>query len=64
MSNEETQTNDEQRWSGPSCCGPSDSNNNMKEAMKNCSQMAKMCGTGWSTRSAKESESEPKPTTV
>lgn len=64
MSNKETQTNDEQRWSGPSCCGPSNSNINMKEAMKNCSQMMNMCGTEWSPPSAKESKSDPKPTSV
>lgn len=64
MSNEETQTNDEQKWSGPSCCGPSASNINMKEVMKNCSQMMKMCRTEWSAPSAKESKSDSEPTSL
>ncbi|MHA2066982.1 MAG: hypothetical protein ACXABY_21660 [Candidatus Thorarchaeota archaeon] len=61
MSNEETQTNDLQGWCGTGCCGPSDSDINMKEVMEQCSQMKEKCRTEWSSRSAKESEADYQP---
>ena len=64
MSNEETQTNDAQNWCSPGCCGPTDSNINMKDVMERCDQMMKSCNTEMCSPSTKESEQGSQPTSL